>query len=333
VSEALPPASSTTGASPDSSTSSTADLGVGHRASGTAYGLAAYGAWGLFPLYFSALRPAGALEVLVHRVLWAFLLCLLVVMVLGQLRLLRRTLASRRTLLVVGLAGALIAANWTLYIVAVLTGHVTEAALGYFLNPLVTVALGVLVLREHLRPAQWVAVALGAVAAAYLSFDYGAPPWLSLALAFSFASYGLVKKHLGVSLSAIQSLTAETMVVSPLALGVLSYLILTGQDTFTTEGWAHTLLLLGAGVATTVPLLWFAAAARRIPLSTVGLLQFLTPVLQLLCAVLLLGESMPSSRWVGFALVWTALVVLSTDSLVTARRSRRRTRTTAAPAP
>lgn len=313
-------------------TASTGGLSVGHRASGTAYGLAAYGAWGLFPLYFTALRPAGALEVLVHRVLWAFVLCLVIVVALGQLRLLRHTLTSPRTLLAVTLAGVLIAGNWTLYIVAVLTGHVTEAALGYFLNPLVTVALGVLVLREQLRPAQWVAVGLGAAAAVYLTVDYGAPPWLSLGLAFSFASYGLVKKHLGVSLSAIQSLTAETMVVSPLALGVLVYLLVTGQDTFTTQGWVHTLLLLGAGVATTVPLLWFAAAARRIPLSSVGLLQFLTPVLQLLCAVLLLGESMPVSRWVGFALVWVALVVLSTDSVTTARRSRRlKTAAVAAP--
>ena len=193
--------------------------------------------------------------------------------------------------------------------------------------------VGVLVLRERLRRAQWVAVGLGAVAAVYLTVDYGAPPWISLGLALSFASYGLVKKHLGTSLSAIQSLTAETMVVSPAALGVLIYLILTGQDTFTTEGWTHALLLFGAGVATTVPLLWFAAAARRIPLSSVGLLQFLTPVLQLLCAVLVLGESMPSSRWVGFALVWVALVVLSADSVTTANRTRRRARAGVVPAP
>ena len=308
-------------------------LSVGHRASGTAYGLAAYGAWGLFPLYFSALQPAGALEVLVHRVLWAFLLCLVIVLALGQVRLLRRTLRSPRTLFALTVAGVLIAANWTLYIVAVLTGHVTEAALGYFLNPLVTVALGVLVLRERLRRAQWVAVGLGAAAAVYLTLDYGAPPWISLGLAFSFASYGLVKKHLGVSLSALQSLTAETMIVSPVALGVLLYLLATGQDTFTSEGWLHTLLLVGAGVATTVPLLWFAAAARRIPLSSVGLLQFLTPVLQLLCAVFLLGESMPASRWVGFALVWVALVILSTDSVAAARRSRRQVRASVVPAP
>jgi len=323
----------THGSTPVSTTSPGEGLSVGHRASGTAYGLAAYGAWGLFPLYFSALQPAGALEILVHRVLWAFLLCLLIVLALGQVPLLRHTLRSPRTLLALGLAGLLIAANWTLYIVAVLTGHVTEAALGYFLNPLVTVALGVLVLRERLRRAQWVAVGIGAVAAAYLTVDYGSPPWISLGLAFSFASYGLVKKHLGVSLSAIQSLTVETMIVSPVALGILVYLIATGQDTFTTQGWGHTLLLVGAGVATTVPLLWFAAAARRIPLSSVGLLQFLTPVLQLMCAVLLLGESMPPSRWVGFALVWVALVILSTDSVTMASRSRRRARTNVVPAP
>ncbi|MGB7447798.1 MAG: EamA family transporter RarD [Ornithinimicrobium sp.] len=308
-------------------------LSVGHRASGTAYGLAAYGAWGLFPLYFTALRPAGALEILLHRVLWAFVLCLGIVVVLGQVRLLTQTLRRPRTLLTLALAGVLIAANWTLYIVAVLTGHVTEAALGYFLNPLVTVALGVVVLREQLRGAQWVAVGLGGVAAVYLTIDYGAPPWISLGLAFSFASYGLVKKHLGTSLSAIQSLTAETMILTPAALALLAFLISTGQDTFTTQGWDHALLLVGAGVATTVPLLWFAAAARRIPLSSVGLLQFLTPVLQLLCAVLVLGESVPGSRWVGFALVWVALIILSADSVVTAGRSRRRLRASVVPGP
>jgi len=308
-------------------------LSVGHRASGTAYGLAAYGAWGLFPLYFTALQPAGALEILLHRVLWALVLCVCIVALLGQLPLLVTTLRRPRTLLTLALAGVLIAANWTLYIVAVLSGHVTEAALGYFLNPLVTVALGVLVLRERLRRTQWVAVGLGAAAAVYLTVDYGAPPWISLGLALSFASYGLVKKHLGTSLSAIQSLTAETLILSPAALALLVFLIATGQDTFTTQGWDHALLLVGAGVATTVPLLWFAAAARRIPLASVGLLQFLTPVLQLLCAVLVLGETVPSSRWIGFALVWVALVVLSADSLVTAGRSRRRLRAGGVPGP
>lgn len=290
---------------------------------GTAYGLTAYTLWGLFPLYFAQLRPAGAIEILVHRVLWAFLLCLIILAVLGRLRWLGQLLRRPRMLAAVSIAGALIATNWTIYTFAVLTGHVTEAALGYFLNPLVTVGLGVLVLRERLRVAQWVAVGIGAIAAIYLTVDYGSPPWISISLALSFASYGLVKKRVGSSLSAIQSLTAETMVVTPLALAVLVYLTATGTQTFTTQGWAHSWLLISAGVATTIPLLLFAAAARRVPLTTIGLLQFITPVLQLLSAVVLLGESMPASRWVGFALVWVALGVLTLDSSITAGRNHR----------
>ncbi len=290
---------------------------------GTAYGLAAYGLWGLFPLYLVLLRPAGAIEVLVHRVLWAFLLCLIILAALGHLRWMARLLRRPRVLIAVGTAGALIATNWTIYTFAVLSEHVTEAALGYFLNPLVTVALGVIILRERLRRMQWVAVGIGGIAAAYLTIDYGSPPWISISLALTFACYGLVKKRVGSSLSAVQSLTAETMVVSPLAAAALVYLTVTNEATFTTEGWPHALLLASAGVATTIPLLLFAAAARRVPLTTIGLLQFITPVLQLFTAVVLLGESMPASRWVGFALVWLALAVLTLDTTVNVGRAHR----------
>ena len=204
-----------------------------------------------------------------------------------------------------------------------MTGHVTEAALGYFLNPLVTVGLGVVVLGERLRPGQWVAVLIGLAAGVYLSIDYGSPPWISLTLAFSFAAYGLIKKRIGGSLSAIQSLTGETVVMTPFVIGLLAWLTLTGQQTFTGHGGGHSLLLLSTGLATTLPLLLFAAAARRVPLVTIGLLQFITPVLQLMAGVLLLGEVLPASRWVGFGLVWVALIILSVDSIVSAGRSRR----------
>ncbi|MGB5951067.1 MAG: EamA family transporter RarD [Ornithinimicrobium sp.] len=297
------------------------DTGVVTR--GTAYGLAAYGLWGLFPLYLLALKPAGAAEVLVHRVLWAFLICVMLLAIAGRLRWLRHLFTRPRMLLAATAAGLLIGTNWAIYTFAVLNEHVTEAALGYFMNPLVTVALGVIALRERLRVAQWAAVGIGAVAAMYLTIDYGRPPWISIALALSFASYGLVKKRIGSSLSAIQSLTAETMVIAPFAVAALVYLSVTGVATFTTQGVGHMFLLAGAGIATTVPLLFFAAAARRIPLTTIGLLQFLTPVLQLLTAVVLLGEQMPASRWWGFALVWVALVVLSIDSLINANRRGR----------
>lgn len=290
---------------------------------GTAYGVLAYLCWGAFPLYFVALKPAGALEVLAHRVAWTFLLCVVVLALTRQLRWVVDMFRDGQQLATMTLAGLLIGTNWTVYTFAVLTGRVTEAALGYFLNPLVTVAIGVVILRERLRPAQWVAVAVGLVAAIYLTVDYGAPPWISLTLAFSFAAYGLLKKRLGGSMSALQSLSAETIVLLPLALGLLVWLGATGEQTFVGHGGVHAALLATTGVATAIPLLLFAAAASRVPLVTVGLLQFLTPVLQLLAGVVLLGEVLPVSRWVGFGIVWVALVILSVDSVVSSGRSRR----------
>lgn len=296
---------------------------------GALSGLSAYLLWGVFPLYFVLLRPATAWEILAHRVLWSLVLCLGILALTRQLAVLPRLLASPRQLGAVGLAATLLAVNWTVYTVAVLTGHVTEASLGYFLNPLVTVALGVVVLRERLRRAQWVAVTLGALAAVYLTIDYGAPPWISLTLAVSFAGYGLLKKRLGVNLTATESLSGEAVAMAPVALGLLVWLGLSGTQTFTTEGPTHALLLASAGLATTVPLLLFAVAARRVPLVTIGLLQLITPVLQLMCGVLVLGEVVPTSRWYGFGLVWVALVVLALDSVVAGGRSRRLARAVA----
>ncbi len=221
-------------------------------------------------------------------------------------------------------AALLIAVNWVVYVAAVLGGRTTEAALGYFLNPLVTVALGVFVLRERLRPLQWVAVAIGGLAFVYLSIAAGAVPVIAITLAMSFGLYGLVKKKVGVSLQAMHSLTAETAVLAPIALVMLVVLTVRGDTTFTTEGAVHTGLLVAAGAATAAPLLLFAGAARRVPLVTIGLLQFITPVLQLLCGVLLLDEHLSRSRWIGFGIVWVALAVLTVDSL---RNLPRRART------
>ena len=292
------------------------------RQHGTAYGFLAYLLWGVFPLYFAALRPAGPWEIVAHRIVWTLVLCLAVLLLTRDLRWMVDLARAPRRLAGVMLAGLFITTNWGIYTYAVLTGHVTEAALGYFLNPLVTVALGVLVLRERLRRLQWVAVGIGAAAAVYLSVDYGSPPWISLALACSFASYSLLKNRLGVSLSPLRSLVGETATVLPLALLILWWLDRAGETTWGGHGELHTVLLMSTGLATAVPLLLFAAAASRVPLSTVGLLQFLTPFLQLLTGVLLLGEVVPASRWVGFALVWVALVVLSADMVRQVRRSR-----------
>ncbi|RIK13008.1 MAG: EamA family transporter RarD [Acidobacteria bacterium] len=290
---------------------------------GTVYGFLAYLLWGAFPLYFAALRPAGPWEIVAHRIIWTLVLCGLVLVVRRDLRWLLELARTPRRLAGVAVAGVLIALNWGIYTYAVLSGHVTEAALGYFLNPLVTVALGVIILHERLRRTQWVAVGIGAAAAAYLTVDYGRPPYISLALAFSFASYSLLKNRLGVTLSALRSLAGESLTILPVAVLILLWLGQRGETTFLGHGTAHTLLLLSTGVATAVPLLLFAAAASRVPLSTIGLLQFLTPVLQLLTAVVLLGESVPTTRWVGFALVWVALLVLTVDMVGHVRRSRR----------
>jgi len=290
---------------------------------GTVFAFLAYGIWGLFPLYFHALKPSGAFEILAHRILWTLGFCVLVLLVRRDFGWLR-TVASRPRLLGgLTIAALLIAANWVIYVLAVITGRTYAAALGYFLNPIVTVALGVLVLRERLRPLQWAAVSVGAVAAVYLTVAGGEFPWIAVSLAFSFAFYGLVKKKVGATLDAMHSLTVETMVLAPVAVGVLVWLGAQGSTTFGDNGAWHTSLLVAAGVVTAIPLLFFAAAARRIPLVTIGLIQFLTPMLQLVIGVVLLGEHVTPALWVGFGIVWVALVLLTIDSIQQARSNRR----------
>ncbi len=299
---------------------------------GVALGFSAYLLWGSFPLYFPLLAPAGAVEVLVHRVLWTLVVC---AVALTGLSLVRRrawqpvlALASRpRTLALLAVAATVIAVNWGLYIYAVLAAHVVEAALGYFINPLVTVGLAVLLLGERLRPLQWAAVGIGVVAVIVITVDYGRPPWISLVLAFSFGTYGLAKTKLGGAggprLSALTSLTAETLILAPMALVALVVLEVSGAGTFSQDPPWHGLLLASAGLVTAIPLLMFAGAAARVPLTTTGLLQYVTPVLQLIIGVTVFHEAMPASRWIGFALVWVALVLLTTDMLGPGRRQRR----------
>lgn len=289
---------------------------------GTAYGFLAYGIWGLFPLYFAALAPSGAFEILAHRILWTLAFCVLVLLARRDLGWVRGVVSRPRLLGGITVAGLLIAANWVIYVLAVLTGRTYEAALGYFLNPIVTVALGVLVLRERLRVLQWVAVGVGAVASVYLAVAGGVVPWIPLALAFSFGLYGLTKKKVGASLEAMHSLAAETTVLAPVAVVVLLVLSARADTTFAGHGASHTTLLVLSGVVTAVPLLLFAAAARRIPLVTVGLIQFITPMLQLVVGVTLLHEHVTGRLWIGFGIVWVALVLLSVDSVRAARAAR-----------
>ncbi|MEU6735743.1 EamA family transporter RarD [Streptomyces physcomitrii] len=294
----------------------------GEQRVGLVNGIAAYVLWGLVPLFWPVLEPAGATEILAHRMTWS-----LVVVAAGLLALRRwawagELLRAPRTLGLVTIGAATISVNWGIYIWAVNSGHVVEASLGYFINPLVTIALGVLLLKERLRPAQWVAVGTGFAAVLVLTVGYGRPPWISLVLAFSFAAYGFVKKKAG--LGGLESLAAETAVLFLPALGYLFWLGSRGEVTFHTEGPGHAVLLACTGLVTAVPLVCFGAAAIRVPLSTLGLLQYLAPVLQFLLGILYFHEEMPPERWAGFGLVWLALVVLTWDALRTARGNRAR---------
>ena len=300
-----------------------AERDVSEVTRGTAMGIAAYLLWGLFPLYFDALKPTGAWEILAHRILWTLVLCGAALLILRDLGWIRPVLRQPRLLAGVTIAALLISTNWIVYIVAVTSGHTSDAALGYFLNPLVTVALGVVVLRERLRPLQWVAVGIGVLAFVYLAVVAGTFPVTALALAFSFGLYGLVKNKVGAHLNALQGLTLETAILAPIAAAVLVGIAVWGGGLdFARHGAGHAALLAFAGVATAVPLLLFAAAARRIPLVTVGLIQFATPIMQLLCAVLFLGEHVSPERWIGFGIVWIALLLLTADTVVTLRRAR-----------
>ena len=281
-----------------------------HR-SGVAYGIGAYMWWGLFPGFFPLLLPAGALEVLAHRYVWTAVFLVVVLIVARRLSDIRRLTA--RTWLLLAAASALIGINWGTYIYAVSNGHVVDAALGYFINPLISVALGVIILRERIRRMQLLALAIAIGAVALLTAQVGGLPVIALALATSFGLYGLVKKV--VTADPRVSVAVESLLALPLAGGYLVALQIHGGAHFVGLGAGHTALLMLSGPVTAIPLLMFAAAAQRLPLITLGLLQYLNPGLQMAWGVLIGHEAMPTARWVGFALIWTALVVLTVDGL------------------
>jgi chloramphenicol-sensitive protein RarD len=289
---------------------------------GIAYGAGAYLLWGLFPLFFPLLEPAGALEILANRIVWSLAAVLAVLALRRDTRALRRLLRDRRRSLLLVAAALLIALNWGTFIYAVNSHHVIESSLGYFITPLVSAAFGILVFGERLRPRQLAALALGGVAVVVLTLDYGRLPWIALVLALSFGSYGLVKKL--ADTGAAESLAFETLVLLAPALGYLLALEASGGGTFTRAAPGHALLLIASGPVTAVPLLLFTAAVTRVPLALVGMLQYITPVLQFLVGLLVSSEAMPAGRWVGFALVWAALLVLSADGVRAAQRSRTR---------
>ena len=288
---------------------------------GAAYGAGAYLLWGLFPLYWPLLEPSDSLEVLAHRVLWSLLVVALLLAATGRTGNLRAVAADRGLVLRLAVAAVVVAVNWGAYIYGVTSGQVVETSLGYFVNPIVTVLLAVLVLGERLRPVQWTALGVAFVAVLVLSVENGRPPWIALLLAFSFATYGLIKKTAAVG--AVEGLAVETAVLFPLAAGYVGYLVVTGASTFGTEGAGHAALLATTGLVTAVPLLLFASAATRVSLTALGLLQYLEPTLQFLLGVLVLGEPLPPVKLAGFVLVWCALALFTADLVRHHRRQLR----------
>jgi len=286
----------------------TADAGT--RRAGVLFGVGAFTWWGLCPGYFPLLLPAGSVEVLAHRIVWSAVCLAVVLLVARRFGDLRRL--SRRTWLLLAAASALIAVNWGTYIFAATHGHVVDAALGYFINPLVTVALGVVVFRERIGRLQTVALGIAVVAVVVLTAGVGSPPYIAAALAVSFALYGLVKKV--VVADPRVSVAVETFLALPFAGGYLVVLESLGRGHFTADGGGHTVLLMLAGPITAVPLLLFAAAAQRLPLVTIGLLFYLNPALQMAWGVVVGHEPMPLLRWIGFALIWVALAVMTVDA-------------------
>ncbi|MFK8847450.1 EamA family transporter RarD [Streptomyces sp. Ac-502] len=287
---------------------------------GLVYGTAAYVVWGLLPLYWHLLGDLAPTEILAHRMVWSLPVVVVILAAIRRWSWVRELVRQPKRLGMVLVCAAVISVNWFLYIWAVNAGHVLEASLGYFINPLVSIAFGVLVLRERLRPLQWAAVGVGAAAVVVMAVAYGKVPWISLALALTFATYGLVKK--GVKLGGIEGFSAETAMQFLPALGILAFLGARGESGFLTGGVGQTLLLMGCGVATALPLIAFGAAAVRLPLTVLGMLQYLAPTFQFALGLLVFHEEMPAERWAGFGLVWLALVLLTYDAVRTARSAR-----------
>ena len=283
------------------------------------YALGAYVTWGLFPIYWILLAGIPALQLLGHRIFWSFLLLSCILLVMRQGKALRASL-NWRVLLIYSVAAILIAINWLTYVWAVGAGFIIETSLGYFINPLLSVLLGVVFLRERLRPLQWIPIGLATAGVLYLTFTYGSLPWVALTLAFSFGFYGLVKKT--APLGALHGLTLETGILFLPALGFLLYSEFSGTGAFMHSSTLSDLMLIGAGLVTVAPLLMFALAAQRIPLTMMGVLQYVNPTMQFLLGVLIFKEPFDHHRLIGFGVVWVALILFGVEGFLAQRRSR-----------
>ena len=284
-------------------------------------GALAYTLWGIFPLYWTVLEPAGAIELLAHRIIWSVVTMVAILVLWRRVDQFRALLRDRRKALIIAVAAVVITVNWGGYIWGVNNGKVVETSLGYFINPLVTVLMGVLILGERLRRLQWIAMGIAFVAVAVITIDYGRPPWVALLLAFSFGTYGLAKKQAGAG--AVETITLETLLIAPFAMAYVAWLVATGDSNFGSHGTGHALLFTTTGIITAVPLMLFGAAAIRVSMVTLGLLQYLAPTIQFALGLLVFDEPMPASRWVGFSLVWVALVIFTVEAVNHRRRQFR----------
>ena len=295
---------------------------------GLIVGAAAYAMWGVFPLYWTLLKPAGAIEILAHRVFWSLAVMAVLVVALRRVSQFKEILSTPRTRMFIMVASVVIAVNWGAFIWGVNNGHVVETSLGYFINPLVTVMMGVVLLGERLRRLQWVAMGIATVAVLGLTIEYGRPPWVALVLAFSFGTYGLAKKK--ANAGAVESLALETLLLAPIALGYLLFLGSQGTSSFGNAGTGHAALLVSTGIVTAIPLICFGAAATRVSMTTLGLLQYLAPTIQFVFGLVVFHEPMTAMRWVGFILVWVALAIFTFELVKHRRRQLRLTAEAAA---
>lgn len=280
-------------------------------------GIAAYALWGFFPIYWKLLQQVPAMQVIGHRIGWSFILLSAFILFTKQSKEFRSAALTHRNIGIYAVAGVLLTINWLVYVWGVNAGFIVETSLGYFINPLLSVLLGVIFLRERLRLAQWIPVALAAAGVLYLTLAYGRPPWIALTLAFTFGFYGFVKKL--APLGSLYGLTLETGIVFPIALIYLAFVEFTNRGAFLHDGAPIDLLLIGAGLVTTIPLLMFASAAKQIPLTVVGILQYIAPTLQFLIGVFIYHETFDQSRLVGFGLVWLALIIFWVESYLANR--------------
>ncbi len=283
---------------------------------GLLFGVSAYILWGLFPLYWPLLEPAGALEIVGHRAVWSLVFCVIALSITKAIKPALATMRRPKVFIKLVAATGLISVNWVVYIWATNNGHVVEASLGYYINPIIMIAIGIILLKEKMRKLQWTSVSIAALGVLVLTFDYGRLPWVALALALSWGTYGFIKKQLG--LGALEGLGIETAIAAPFYLAYLSWIGVEGSGHFG-SGIGLTLLLIGSGVVTAIPLLLFNGAGNRLPYTVIGLLQFITPTLQFSIGVWVRHEDMPTARWAGFLIIWLALVVLATDLIRSSR--------------